>query len=289
MVSESELSRFTGFIGQYARLFILTGAGISTGSGIPAYRDARGKWLARTPIQYQDYVKKASTRQRYWARSMLGWPSVSAAQSNPVHYVLAQWQQWGRVERLVTQNVDGLHRQAGSQDLVELHGRIDQVVCLTCREVSAREHLQPQLELENSDFINRVKHASVEVRPDGDAEFSGVDFTEVACPACKACGGVLMPDVVFFGGSVPGDKVADCYQALERADALLVVGSTLTVYSGFRFAKRAKELGLPIAIVNMGETRADSMAMLKLEVDCVDLFQQCSGLDLALSVEGSIG
>lgn len=264
-----ELALLTEFIGQHRRLLIITGAGCSTSSGIPAYRDKLGNWLARKPIQHQEFLNQEATRQRYWARSMMGWPMMRDASPNALHQALPTWEHEGRLEALITQNVDGLHRRAGSQNLVELHGRVDRVICLHCGSYDCRDAIQQRLEALNTELLARFAEAQVHYRPDGDAEFGGVDFSGLVCPPCEHCGGTLMPDVVFFGGNVPRARVERCNLAVAQADAVLVLGSSLMVYSSFRFCRLARELNKPIAIVNQGVTRADDMADLKLELECV--------------------
>ncbi|BFM05909.1 NAD-dependent protein deacetylase [Halioxenophilus aromaticivorans] len=264
-----ELALLTEFIGQHRRLLIITGAGCSTSSGIPAYRDRLGNWLARKPIQHQEFLNQEATRKRYWARSMLGWPNMRDAQPNGLHNTLPAWEQAGRVELLITQNVDGLHRRAGSNKLVELHGRVGRVTCLQCSSFGDRNAVQQRLEALNGELLARIAQADVDFRPDGDAEFGGIDYSGLVCPPCAHCGGTLMPDVVFFGGSVPKQRVERCNMAVACADAVLVLGSSLMVYSSFRFCRLARELNKPIAIINQGVTRADDMADLKLELECV--------------------
>lgn len=265
----SELTPLQDFIGRYRRLLIITGAGCSTKSGIPAYRDKLGNWQAKTPIKHQEFVSDLATRRRYWARSMVGWPNMRDAEPNGLHTALAQWESLGRLELLITQNVDGLHRRAGSEQLVELHGRVDQVVCLQCGSKFPRGQIQAVLEKHNGELLRRITESVINFRPDGDAEFGGVNFNELICPPCDHCSGMLMPDVVFFGGNVPRSRVALCEAAVHSAQAVLVLGSSMMVYSGFRFCRLAHQLGKPIAIVNQGVTRADPLAELKLEVECV--------------------
>lgn len=248
------------FLCQHPRLVILTGAGISQGSGIPTYRDRSGKWLRNDPITHQEFTGCGLRRQRYWGRSLVGWPGVRDAQPNAVHLALATLEQHGRVELLITQNVDRLHQRAGSTAVVDLHGRLDRVTCLDCAAFSPREVMQQRLERRNAHLAG----LATEVRPDGDADLSNDQAASVSVPDCDACGGTLMPDVVFFGGAVPRDRVARCLDAIARADALLVIGSSLRVFSGYRFCRRAAEAGKPIAILNPGITRADPLATLKL-------------------------
>jgi NAD-dependent SIR2 family protein deacetylase len=255
------------FVAHTRRLFVLTGAGCSTGSGIPDYRDASGEWkrVAR-PVTLQAFVGDERARRRYWARSLVGWKRMGAARPNDAHRALAALQHGGQVERLVTQNVDGLHQAAGSRDVIDLHGRVDVVRCMSCGLRLPRERVQAELARLNPDFVGL---AAVEA-PDGDADLEGVDFTAFEMPSCEECGGLLKPDVVFFGESVPRERVSRAMAALERSDAMLVVGSSLMVYSGYRFAQRMAELGKPIAAVNLGKTRADHLLALKVAERCAD-------------------
>ncbi len=238
-------------------LVVLTGAGLSTDSGIPDYRGPGSP--ARMPMTYQEFVAGPEAQQRYWARSHLGWGRMKRAEPNDGHRALAALDP----ELLITQNVDGLHEAAGSRRLVALHGRIADVVCLACRTTTARAALHDRLEAANPGWGER--HAGVEVRPDGDVDLD--DPAQIAgfvVPACEECGGVLKPDVVFFGENVPKPRVERCYAAVDAltasGGALLVAGSSLTVMSGFRFARHAAKLGIPLVIVNRGVTRGDDLA-----------------------------
>lgn len=263
--NDAEIEDLGQWLRSRQRLFVLTGAGCSTASGIPDYRAADGSWKRRPPVTYQAFVGDSATRQRYWARSAVGWPRVAAARPNAAHEAVAELQRRNVVSLLLTQNVDGLHDKAGSHDVVDLHGRIDTVRCLDCGRLESREHLQVRLLEANPDW--RV--VSAVTAPDGDADLDGVDTSAFKTPACVDCGGMMKPDVVFFGENVPRERVSRAIDALERSDGLLVVGSSLMVYSGFRFARIAHERGLPIAILTRGTTRADPLAELKLEADCV--------------------
>jgi NAD-dependent SIR2 family protein deacetylase len=254
------------FIEDHAKLFVLTGAGCSTGSGIPDYRDADGEWKRGRPIMLQDFLAHEHSRKRYWARGLIGWRRMRAARPNDAHLALAALEQRGRITRLVTQNVDGLHEAAGSRDVVDLHGRVDVVRCLVCERRLPRESVQAQLVERNPRFA--VLDAAE--APDGDAALDGIDFTAFDVPDCEACGGLLKPDVVFFGERVPADRVQRAFAALEEADAMLVVGSSLMVYSGYRFAQAAALAGKPLAAVNLGRTRADDLLTLKVTERCGD-------------------
>ena len=257
------------FLERHRRLLVLTGAGCSTASGIPAYRGADGAWAHRRPMTFAEFVGSAAARRRYWAGSLRGWPRVRDARPNAAHRALARLEERGRVARTVTQNVDGLHRRAGSRGAVELHGRLDQVECLDCGARSPRDDVQALLERWNPGLAAGEAAA----RPDGDAGVAeALDGLRV--PDCRECGGVLKPSVVFFGENVPRERVDQAMEALGRADALLVVGSSLMVYSGFRFVLAAERLGLPVAAVNRGRTRADDRLHLKLDLDCGPALEQ---------------
>jgi NAD-dependent SIR2 family protein deacetylase len=246
------------------RFTVLTGAGVSTDSGIPDYRGPGAP--ARKPMTYQEFVSGPAAQQRYWARSFLGWTRMRHAEPNASHRALARLGAAGTVPLLMTQNVDGLHERAGSRPLCALHGRIADVVCLSCRRRSGRADLQQRMSLLNPGYAER--HPSAASRPDGDVELSCTDDFEV--PPCDVCGGVLKPDVVFFGENVPKDRVQRCLDAVEEAEALLVAGSSLTVLSGFRFVRHAHRLGIPVVVVNRGATRGDELANHKLEVGCAE-------------------
>jgi NAD-dependent SIR2 family protein deacetylase len=254
------------FIDGHAKLFVLTGAGCSTASGIPDYRDVDGEWKRSRPIMLQDFVAHEHARKRYWARSLVGFRRMRAAQPNEAHRALAALESHGRITQLVTQNVDGLHQAAGSRGVIDLHGRVDVVRCMTCDLRVPRERVQTELVERNPRF------ASLEAleAPDGDAALDGIDFSPFSVPTCDACGGVLKPDVVFFGERVPTERVQRAFAALAEADAMLVVGSSLMVYSGFRFAQAAARAGKPIAAVNLGTTRADDLLTLKVPERCAD-------------------
>ncbi len=278
---------------RYDRWVLLTGAGISANSGIPTYRDARGQWLRVTPIQHQEFITQASKRRRYWGRSMVGWPGVRDARPNATHLGVTRLENLGRVGLVITQNVDRLHQRAGSQQVVDLHGRLDRVCCLDCGAGYEREYVQKQLLRLNPHHC----HFSVQARPDGDADLTDADVASIQPFDCEACGGVLMPDVVFFGGSIPRSRIATCEQALKDCDGLLVLGSSLQVYSGFRFCKRIYAMGKPIVILNEGVTRADDIANLKITdnalktfIDAVDQLSPIAGpKELACPTQVSSG
>ncbi|RYY72938.1 MAG: NAD-dependent protein deacetylase [Comamonadaceae bacterium] len=260
----SNLEALADFVQRHPRLFVLTGAGVSTESGIPDYRDANGDWKRTPPVTYQAFMGSEATRQRYWARSMIGWRVMGRARPGPAHQALAQLEQDGRVSLLLTQNVDGLHQAAGSRRTVDLHGRIDTVRCMACEARSTRADLQSRLLALNPAWAA----LSADVAPDGDADLEHSDFGSFQIPACIQCGGVLKPDVVFFGESVPRERVHAAMSVLQGSDAVLVAGSSLMVYSGFRFVQAAAAAGKPIAAINLGRTRADELLTLKVPMPC---------------------
>jgi NAD-dependent SIR2 family protein deacetylase len=252
------------FLEQNRQLVVLTGAGCSTESGIPDYRDANGEWKRRQPVTYQDFVAHAYTRQRYWARSLAGFRRLHQARPNDAHRALAALESHGRISHVVTQNVDGLHQAAGSERVIDLHGRIDTVVCLACRRRRSRDAVQEELSRRNPDF---ARLDALEA-PDGDADLEHVAFETFEVPGCDACGGLLKPDVVFFGENVPAERVQQAMAALHGADAMLIVGSSLMVYSGYRFVRAMAEAGKPIAAINRGRTRVDHLLSVKVEDNC---------------------
>lgn len=245
-------------------LLILTGAGCSTDAGLGDYRDRRGQWKRKQPITGQEFVQSDAARRRYWARSAVGWPGFAAARPTAAHHALVRLQQRVHAPMLVTQNVDRLHQQAGHREVVDLHGRLDQVRCLHCGQVDSRDAFQARLIAANPDLAD----LDARYAPDGDADLEYAHTDALTIPACLACGGVVKPHVVFFGENVARQTVDRVFQALDAADALLVVGSSLMVYSGFRFCRHAAAHGKPVLIVNDGVTRADSLATLKLEGHC---------------------
>jgi NAD-dependent SIR2 family protein deacetylase len=252
------------YVAAHDRLFVLTGAGCSTRSGIPDYRDAEGQWKRAQPVTYQAFMREERTRRRYWARSLIGWKRIRTALPNAAHRALARLEAIGKSELLLTQNVDRLHQAAGSERVIDLHGRIDRVRCMGCGRAAAREDFQEELGRLNSGWL--ALDANDE--PDGDADLDGVDFSAFEVPCCPHCGGLIKPDVVLFGENVPRERVETAYAHLDAADAMLIVGSSLMIYSGYRFAERAASAGKPIAAVNLGRTRADGLFALKIEAQC---------------------
>jgi NAD-dependent SIR2 family protein deacetylase len=266
--------RLAELIAQHPRMTILTGAGCSTASGIPDYRDDDGRWKHREPMRYAQFVRELGNRQRYWAQSFSGWQRISRAKPNAAHRALSAMENRGHVSCLVTQNVDGLHQRAGSRQVIDLHGVLHRVRCLGCEQIMPRDAFQQQLQDANPDWRAEVRgHA-----PDGDTKLSRQDFESFVVPDCPRCGGVLKPDVVFFGESVPKDRVDRVHQHVEESDALLVIGSSLMVYSGYRFAVAARGARKPLVIVNRGTTRADDLATHKLCGDCADILPRAIAL-----------
>jgi NAD-dependent SIR2 family protein deacetylase len=254
--------RLRRWIAGHRRVFALTGAGCSTASGIPDYRDDRGEWKRRAPVMIQAFRTQDAVYRRYWARAYAGWPRFTAATPNAAHRAFAAWEVAGSLVQLVTQNVDRLHQRAGSRTVIDLHGRLDNVLCLGCGARTSRAALQATMA-----DANPAWQAEFATAPDGDADIDDAVIESFAAPRCELCAGLLKPDVVFFGENVPHDRYARACEALAGADALLVAGSSLMVYSGFRFVRLAHEAGLPIAIVNRGRTRGDDLAGLKIEGD----------------------
>ena len=269
------------FIDDTERLVVLTGAGCSTDSGIPDYRSPGGAWARHKPIYFNSFVRSAEVRRFYWARSYRGWPRFAAALPNRAHAALARLERRGKVHQLITQNVDDLHQEAGSRAVVQLHGRNRLVVCLECRREFEREAMQQRLADTNREWLDRAAwdqlHADdADFAPDGAANLARDTVGGFVVPECDRCGGVLKPHVVFCGETVPADKVAYSIERVDEADALLVVGSSLTVWSGFRFVKRAAERRIPIAIVNIGPTRGDDLATIKVEANCGEVLSACA-------------
>lgn len=250
------------------KLAVLTGAGISTESGIPDYRGPGTARRARNPIQYRAFVRDGAARQRYWARSMVGWPRIAGSRPNAGHRAVADLEASGKAVGVITQNVDGLHQAAGSRAVIELHGTLAEVRCLSCDAVEPRHELQDRLRRLNPGW----DHAGAGAAPDGDADLESADGFRV--PDCRRCRGTLKPNVVFFGENVPRPVVDRAFAVVDGADALLVVGSSLTVYSGFRFVRRAAERGMAIGIVNIGPTRGDELATVRIDGRAGDVLRR---------------
>jgi len=252
------------------RCVALTGAGCSTESGIPDYRGPGTAARARHPIRYQEFLRQPLARARYWARSWVGWQRMSSAAPNAAHRALAELERSGLAVGLITQNVDSLHTRAGSRRVIELHGTLDEVRCIECGSIEQRSRLQERLIAENPGFAA----ADAELAPDGDAELEAALVEGFRVAPCLACGGVLKPNVVFFGENVPAPTVEAAYALLAEAEVLLVLGSSLTVFSGFRFVRRASAAGVPVAIVNLGETRGDPYACVRVEARVGELLPE---------------
>ncbi len=256
-----QLTKLADFIDRHPRMLVLTGAGMSTASGIPDYRDKDGVRRGKAPVQGPEFRKLDAVRRRYWARSMVGYPTLAQAQPNAGHRALAEMAAQRRIGSLMTQNVDGLHQRAGSDQVLELHGNIHHVVCMDCHAVFTRAFVQSQL----VDANPQLAGVTAQSAPDGDAHLEPDALAEFFIPWCVHCGGMLKPDVVFFGDGVPAERTREALDYMDRADALLVIGSSLVVFSGFRFCRMAAQAGKPIAAINLGKTRADDMLALKVE------------------------
>lgn len=258
---QDRAEELAAFLERHTRTLVLTGAGLSTASGIPDYRDRDGVRRGKQPIQGPEFRRSEAVQRRYWARSMVGWPVLAKAAPNGGHQALAALEASGRLGFLLTQNVDGLHHQAGSHAVLELHGNIHHVSCLACEARFPRAFVQTQLEEANPE----VAASMAMPLPDGDAALDTDALADFTLPRCVHCGGALAPDVVFFGDNVPPARTACALAQMDMADSLLVVGSSLMVFSGFRFCRMATQSGKPIAALNLGRTRADDLLHLKLD------------------------
>jgi NAD-dependent SIR2 family protein deacetylase len=257
-----------------SRPLVLTGAGMSTESGIPDYRGSDGRRRVM-PMQYAEFVGSSAGRRRYWARSYIGWRRFSAARPNDGHRAVAQLQRSGQLGPVITQNVDGLHQAAGTDPVVELHGALARVVCLTCGDVTSRTDLDARMREANPNF----SVTSTEIRPDGDISLEAVDVERFVVPLCLVCGrDTLKPDVVFFGESVPKTLVERCFELTDEASALLVLGSSLAVMSGYRFVRRAAARGVPVAIVTRGPSRGDAHATLRVDAPLGSTLRQLAAV-----------
>nr|WP_010132627.1 NAD-dependent protein deacetylase [Microbulbifer agarilyticus] len=267
--SAEAAEQLVDFIRRYPRLTVLTGAGVSTDSGIPDYRDQHGQWKRKPPVDHREFMACAATRQRYWGRALIGWPVIRNSTPNGAHYHLAELERRGHIQLMITQNVDRLHQRAGSQQVIDLHGRADEIRCMQCDYRALRQEVHDRSYALNPEF----RHFTAEAAPDGDADLE-VDFSHFRVADCPQCAGILKPDVVFFGDNVPRARVDTAMNALCASNALLVVGSSLMVYSGFRFCRYAKERGKPIAALTLGRTRADALLDLKLNADIGETLQR---------------
>ncbi|MFJ7181786.1 NAD-dependent protein deacetylase [Streptomyces massasporeus] len=243
-------------------VLVLSGAGISTESGIPDYRGEGGSLSRHTPMTYQDFTADARARRRYWARSHLGWRTFGRARPNAGHQAVAAFARHGLLSGVITQNVDGLHQAAGSGDVVELHGTLTRVLCLSCGAFSPRHELAVRLEEANPAF----EPVTAGINPDGDADLTDDQVGGFRVVPCAACGGTLKPDVVFFGETVPPQRVEHCRELVRAATSMLVLGSSLTVMSGLRFVRQAAQEGKPVLIVNRDRTRGDQHALTRVSL-----------------------
>ncbi|VDM47368.1 unnamed protein product [Toxocara canis] len=271
--SKDIVKRFCDAVLSVGRFVVLTGAGISTESGIPDYRSEKVGQYARSkhrPIDYQTFMKSERSRRRYWARNAIAWTRFSQSKPNATHYAIANWEKSDRFKWLITQNVDGLHRMAGSQMLTELHGSGHRVRCMNCKEIFPREEVQQWIMDANKNwYVSEIG----EIAPDGDIYIPEESIESFNLPYCPHCGpdSILKTDVVFFGDCVPKDTVDKCYEKLEDCDGILVLGSSLMVMSGYRFVYQASLRSMPIFIVNIGPTRADHLATMKIAARCTDI------------------
>ena len=258
--SKADVSSLASFLTS-RRTLVLSGAGISTASGIPDYRGPDYRERRRAPVQYRQFVSSADARRRYWARSTVGWAWLKRRKPNAAHHAVAELERRGLVTGVVTQNVDGLHQASGSSRVIDLHGRLSRVVCLGCGAEEDRDALQERMLRLNPGWDALV----ADMAPDGDAELAEATIERFAVPGCVRCGGVVKPDVVFFGENVPRSRVDAAFALQREADALLVLGSSLAVFSGYRFVLEASGRGQPVAIVNRGTTRADALAAVRID------------------------
>ena len=254
------------------RLLVITGAGVSTSSGIGDYRDEEGQWKRPQPVTHQNFMADANWRKRYWARSQVGYPEFLKARPNAAHRALVRLERQGGLQGLITQNVDRLHQEAGHEQVIDLHGRLDEVICMDCGAISARADVQDWLNGHNPE-----RRAVAAFAPDGDADLAEAEIGHFQVPACAACSRILKPHVVFFGDAVPRDVVELAYQWVDQADAVLVLGTSLMVYSSFRFVRRAHERGIPLLCVNRGRTRADEWLQVKVDAECGTVLETLIG------------
>ncbi|VDL62738.1 unnamed protein product [Nippostrongylus brasiliensis] len=266
------VKKFIDKVASIDRLLVLTGAGVSTESGIPDYRSEKIGLFERSnhrPITIQDFLASESSRKRYWSRNFLAWPNFSRAQCNAAHRAIASWERSNKFVWLITQNVDGLHAKAGSTLLTELHGCGHRVRCLDCGDITPREEHQSRMAELNKEWME--VHVAGELAPDGDVQLEDGAHEDFVLPTCQKCGGMLRTDVVFFGDNVPREDVDECYQKVEECTGILVLGSSLTVMSGFRFAYHASLMGKPVLIVNIGPTRADNFADMRVSAPVTEI------------------
>lgn len=271
-LSQASLAAVAGLLFDHPGTLVLTGAGMSTDSGIPDYRGPDGQRRV-TPMQHGEFVGSSAARQRYWARSFIGWQRFSHAEPNDCHHAVSELQARGVLGPVITQNVDGLHQAAGSRDVTELHGTLAEVLCLTCGTRTDRDLLQARMAEQNPGFealasgeASDGSRVSSQIRPDGDIVLDDALVTAFHLPLCTTCGAdTLKPDVVFFGGSVPRERVDACYALTDEAPALLVLGSSLAVMSGLRFVRHAAKRGIPVMAVTRGPTRGDDLMTVRVD------------------------
>ncbi len=264
------IDRLASLLTNLRSLVVLTGAGCSTSSGIPDYRDQDGNWKNAQPMQFSNFIANDENRQRYWKRSLAGWNSFGKAIPNSSHEALVELERMGVLSTLITQNVDRLHQKAGHENVIDLHGRLDLVRCIQCdTEVSRDDYQKNMLDVNSQyrDWLETTYDAKFNRAPDGDSHIFDPNI-ELKIIPCSSCGGVLKPDVVFFGESVPKDVVTHAFACVDESEMLLVVGSSLMVYSGFRFCRYAAKNGKPVVIIGYGKTRGDELASLKITGEC---------------------
>ena len=249
------------FLKENAPVMLITGAGCSTDSGIPDYRDKKGGWKRSPPIHLSDFLSSKQARQKYWSRSMTGWPYFDAAKPNNIHATITQLERQGLVSVIVTQNVDDLHQQAGSKNVIPLHGSLSTVTCNECNKTYCRSNLQHRLCRENPEFVG----LKADPGPDGDSDLGGPTISKFRIPACENCGGILQPDVVFYGGAVPKVRLQLVRRGLDRSRAVLIIGSSVMVFSSYRICRTAYQQGKPVAALNQGVTRADHLLEFRVQ------------------------
>lgn len=274
-ISEGDLQRLETFIERSKKLFVLTGAGVSTESGMKDYRSERVGLFATSdqrPVNYSNFLSSSEVRRRYWARNAAAWPMFKTFRPNAAHRHLASLEHRGQLHWLVTQNVDNLHLAAGSRRLTELHGTVFAVVCLQCQRILSRDTVQESISQLNPGWSATPQGFA----PDADVSISQEDVRSFKAPSCEECGGILKPDVVFFGGSIPRRRVAEVNQRLAECDAMIIAGSSIETYSALRHVVQAKERGLPILILNIGRSRADSLASVIVNARVGEAFELLS-------------
>ena len=278
LAPEQRATQLAEFLAHPEPLLVLTGAGISTASGIPEYRDDKGNWKHAKPVQFREFMDSDFVYRRYWARSSVGWRTMGSAHPNSAHDALVTLERNNRMESLITQNVDRLHDRAGSSNVINLHGQLGTVSCQSCGDAHERDKLQTNIREQNSSWLKaheaRREYNLANRKPDGDVELEDDAYAGFNPPWCHQCGGRLKPDVVFFGETIPRDTIQATLEAQEKARRLLVIGSSLIVFSGFRIARDFHKRGLPLAILNKGVTRADDLATMKFTDDASTLLPQ---------------